>query len=693
MIVKRKFLCLVAAMILAYPAAPASAQESGSEKAGQDYEITVTGEREEQKKSETTSTIGAVKKEKIDAVKPAHPSEIVNRVPGALVVVTGGEGHTTSIRHPITTSSVYLYLEDGIPIRSTGFFNHNALYEVNVPQSGGIEVSKGPGTALYGSDAVGGIINSITRPSPLAPEAELNVEGGSFGWLRTLATAGDTWDNNGVRVDVNSTHTKGWRDFTKYDRNTATLRHDGVYGDSMAVKTLFTYTNIDQQTAGSTAISEEDYQNRPEINYAPISWRKVEAVRFSVSMDWESADTLFNLTPYVRKNKLDYIANWSLSYDPAILKSGNDSLGLLIKYRRNVATMNAKVIVGADIDNSPGFQTEEKIKPAKEGKIYTSYTTDGTMLYDYKVTYTGVSPYVQLESALSEKLHLSAGARYDSMGYKYDNRLDTVTTGNWRRPADTSVSYSQVTPKAGVAYQFTDALNGFISYKNAFRAPSQSQVFRQGRAVDTLKLRPVKVDSYEAGLRCSPSKGNSLEVSVYNMVKKDDILSYTNPDKSSQVTNAGKTTHQGVEVAAEKRLADWASFNLALSYADHKYTDWKPNQTTDLSGKEMASAPKLVANAQLAFTPDILPGSNLELEWVKLGDYWMDDANTQKYAGHNMFNVRAGYQAGAWKIYARAMNVTNQKWATNVSYTPTAGRELAPGNPLSFFGGITYSFK
>ncbi|MDH4183998.1 MAG: TonB-dependent receptor [Nitrospinota bacterium] len=666
------------------------AQENGDQK--EEYEITVTGAREEEKKSHTAATVDMVKAEKIQDVKPAHPAEIVNRVPGALVVVTGGEGHMTSIRHPITTNSVYLYLEDGIPIRSTGFFNHNALYEVNMPMAGGLEVTKGPGSALYGSDAVGGIVNSLTRPAPTTGEAEVNIEGGSFGWARTLLTTGNTWGNNGVRADVNVTHTDGWRDSTNYDRQSATLRHDGFLWDSVAVKSVLTYSKIDQQTAGTTQISEEDYTNNPTMNIAPISWRKVEALRFSVSADWETADSLLNITPYVRKNKLDYIANWSLSYDPAILNSGNDSLGLLVKYRRNLS-QSSKVIAGVDIDNSPGYQTEEKIKPEKEGKTFISYTSDGAMLYDYDVTYTGVSPYLHLETSPWESLHLTAGARYDSMGYKYTNNLDDVSSGNWRRPADTSVSYSALTPKVGAVYEFNPAFNAFMSYKNAFRAPSQSQVFRQGKASNTVNLKPVKVDSYETGFRWNPGHGTQLELSLYDMVKKDDILSFTHPDKSSEVVNAGQTTHQGVELGAKKQLGDQVELNLAFSYSSHKYTDWKPNETTDLSGKEMAAAPKVTGNAQVSYKPDFLPGSALELEWIKIGEFWLDDANTEKYAGHDLYNARVSYSMGALKLYARVMNIADTRWATGGSFTERNGREFAPGNPLSFFGGATYSFK
>ena len=106
-------------------------------------EVVVTASREQEAKKNVAATIGVVNKNVIKDVKPTHPSEIVRRVPGVHINTTSGEGHLTAIRHPLTTSAVYLFLEDGIPTRSTGFFNHNALYEVNVPQAGGIEILKG----------------------------------------------------------------------------------------------------------------------------------------------------------------------------------------------------------------------------------------------------------------------------------------------------------------------------------------------------------------------------------------------------------------------------------------------------------------------------------------------------------------------------------------------------------------------
>jgi iron complex outermembrane recepter protein len=126
-------------------------------------EIVVTGSREATLRAETPASVSVIGSQTIEYVKPSHPSEIMNRIPGVTVQQTNGEGHLTGIRQPIGTSPVYLFLEDGVPVRASGFFNHNAMYEINMPMSSGIEVTRGPGTALQGSDAIGGIVNVLTR--------------------------------------------------------------------------------------------------------------------------------------------------------------------------------------------------------------------------------------------------------------------------------------------------------------------------------------------------------------------------------------------------------------------------------------------------------------------------------------------------------------------------------------------------
>lgn len=688
--------------VLALPCGPVIAA------AGDRAEITVTATREEAPKAETAATVDTVGAAEIKAVRPAHPGEVFTRVPGAHVSTTNGEGHMTAIRQPLTTSPLYLFLEDGIPTRSTGFFNHNALYEVNIPQSAGVEVLKGPGTALYGSDAIGAVINVLSRPAPLAPEAEFGVEGGGHGWARLLATAGTGGDSGGVRGDLNLTHTDGWREATEYDRQSGSVRWDAFLDSGATVKTLLTASNINQQTAGSSRLYREDYENDPTRNYTPISYRDVQAARLSVAYEKETVDGALSITPYVRHNFMELLPNWSLSYDPTVYETENDSLGLLVKYRRDFEPLRTRVIVGVDIDHSPGSFLEHSIDPtlAADGKTYVSYRID-ELIYDYDVSYTGIAPYVHAEASPTERLRLSAGLRYDTATYDYDNKLSPLTTGAHKRPESTKVDYEHLSPKLGATYRFSTTLNGFVSYRHAFRVPSEGQLFRQGSAVNTVGLDPVKVDNYEVGVRgrafAQTRHETRYELSVYHMTKRDDILNYRDPvTGATEVVNAGETLHRGIELGLAAPLAERLELGVAFSYAKHTYEDWVARVgggNVDFSGNEMESAPRVMASLRLNWRPLLLNGGRIEAEWERLGDYWMDQANTHKYDGHSVYNLRADYPVGkSLELYARVMNLTDRRYATAAAYrAATFGSperfEYAPGLERTLYVGLNYTWE
>jgi len=663
--------------------------------------ITVTGTREETLRAETSETVGQINNKELQVTKPAHPSEIMERVPGVHINVTGGEGHMTSIRQPISTQPLYLYLEDGIPTRSTGFFNHNALYEVNVPQASGIEITKGPGTALYGSDAIGGVINVITEAPPIEPELKLSLEAGEFGWRRLLTSTGKSWDDDGLRADINLTHTDGWRDATDYDRASATIRWDHFLQSGASLKTLLSTSNIDQQTAGSSRISEDDYNNNPTENYTPISYREVKATRISTAYEKESHNTLLSLTPYVRNNFMEYMPNWSFSYDPSIKETESNSLGLLAKYRIDFKPLRTRLIFGADIDYTPGSRLEYSIDAVKTGDIYTSFTT-ADKIYDYDVTYQAVSPYVHVETSPSENWRFNAGLRYDNLQYDYTNNMadgalvvnpsSTRFPVTYNHPVDAKVDFAHFSPKLGAAYTFSESLNGFASYRHAFRAPSESQIFRPGSNGASLDLDPVKVDSFEIGLRANPTKLLDYEVSIYYMTKKDDLVTYEDPLTEDRTTvNAGETLHRGVELGLNSQFSkDW---KLSLSYAKNKHTfeNWI-EKGTDFSGNEIQSAPEDVANTRIKYSPSVLNGGRAELEWVHLGEYWMDQTNTEKYSGHELLNLRINYFASkTFETYVRLMNVGDKTYATSASFS-RGESTFAPGMPRTLYAGAEYKF-
>jgi iron complex outermembrane recepter protein len=651
--------------------------------------MVVTASGEAERKAETAATIGVVGAEEIRQTRPSHPSEIMNRVAGVWVNVTGGEGHMTAIRQPKTTNPVYLYLENGVPTRSTGFFNHNALYEINVPQAERIEVVKGPASALYGSDAIGGVINVVT-PEPENEGIEATAEGGANGFGRLLASGTMLGARDGVRAELNLTRTDGWRSGTAYDRQTGTLSWDRDLSATSKLRTVASFSRIDQSTAGSSAISFDDYQSTPTINYTPISYRMVEAFRLSSAWDRLAGSTLLSVTPFARWNRMEMLPNWSLTYDPAISETGHASVGALLKARRDFGPLRARIIAGTDIDYSPGGHFERAVTPTRDGKIFESYT-EGDPLYDYDVTFWAISPYVQAEASPVDRVRVTAGLRFDVLGYDYDNTLGTLDTGRHRRPASTSVDYTHASPKLGVTVDVTSWLNAFAGYGHGFRAPSEGQLFRQGSAANTIGLEPVKADNYETGVRARLLDRVAVEASAYHMTKSDDILSFTRADGSAETVNAGETLHRGIELAAGTDIADALRIDVAWSWMSHEYEVWQPRTDVDYSGNDMEDAPDQVGNVALRYTPAFLRGASLGVEWQRIGHYWMDPANTVRYPGHDLLNLRASVPVlDRVTIFGRLMNATDERYAESAAYTAARGEEYAPGMPRSLYIGVQY---
>lgn len=670
-------------------------------------EMTVTGTREQSLLAETPATVGVVKREDVAINRPMHPQQLLGQVPGVAIAVTNGEGHTTAIRQPFTTNPVYLYLEDGIPIRATGFFNHNALYEINLPQAGGVEVVKGPGTALYGSDAIGGIVNVLSRAPAAKSGGEASLEAGSFGTWRALGTLETGAAGFGAaNGNLNVTHTDGWRSKTAYDRQSLNLRWDADVDQSSVFKTLFGYTKIDQETGASSALTYNDYLNNPTKNNFSIAFRKVEALRLSTTYDHEDGRRLVSVTPYVRNNNMDLNGSYNLSSDPRIEKTQVWSYGVMAKLRQDFdGPLRPRLIGGIDIDYSPASRTEDQLILTTTGAgadtNYAAYRVGGR-IYDYDVTYQSTSPYVHGEISPTSALRLTGGMRYDNIRYDMTNHLaqgNLLANGkNYYQSADTATSYSRVSPKLGATFALTPSTSIYASLNEGFRAPSESQLFRggndssaakaQAKAQQALALKPIRARQAEIGLRGKLSDW-SYSIAYYDLVKRDDIVSQKDPVTGGSVSmNAGKTEHKGIEVALGGPFAGQWRFDSALSYAKHRYVEWA-TATVNLSGNEMETAPRLMANARLTWQPS--KTTLAQLEWVRIGAYWIEQTNSAaygKYPGHSLLNLRGSVEvAKNFSLVGRLMNLTDKRYADSVSVNSSTA-VYTPALPRSAYLGI-----
>lgn len=657
-------------------------------------EMVVSSTREAQLASSTPLSVSVIPEQEIRETRGHHPSELVNRSPGVYVSNFGGEGHATAIRQPITTKALYAYLEDGVPIRSTGFFNHNALYEINIPQAGRLEIIKGPGTAVYGSDAVGGVINSYTREPSAQPEAELFVEGGSSRYVRGLGSASNSFGRSGLRLDANVTRSDGWRNDTPYDRQSGTLRWDYHLSDRARIKTVAAVSHIDQPGDGGSDLTATDFQTAPSLTYSPIAFRRVWAARLSSELQVRTEQSSFRGTLYTRYNSMDLLPSWQLSFDPQVWDSRNYSIGLLTHWRRSLPQIRTSLSSGVDLEYSPGSRLETRIVAPRTGQFFTGFT-EAEAQYDYDVAFWQVAPYAQADVSLPGRVQLSLGVRYDNLGYNYDNLLSVVDTGTHRRPASTGVSFDRLSPKLGATWEIAPSASVFASYRAAFRAPSESQLFRQGAAFNTVDLKPVRAASWEAGFRTVLGGILSVEGTAYSMRLRDDIVTFFDPGTGLRLTqNAGATNHRGVEVGLGLALIEGVRVDGAISYAKHTYVAWQASDTLFYDGNEMELAPRFLGNARLSYRPRFLSSGLIAVEWTRLGSYWMDPANSQKYTGHSLFNVYGTVPVVAHlELSGRVTNLGNRVFAETSSFNAQQGQRFRPGAPRQFFLGAQYRFN
>jgi outer membrane receptor protein involved in Fe transport len=653
--------------------------------------VVVSATREHRRRAEGSVTIDALDGAEVRRTRATHPAGIMNRLAGVHVSELSGEGHSMAIRQPITTKPMYLFLEDGVPTRPTGFFNHNALYEVNIPQSGGIEV-KGPGTALYGSDAIGGVINVLTRPAPATPSVEALVEGGTFGYRRVLASGGLTTGGHGLRADLNVTHSDNWKEQAPFDRQSATIRWDAPIGSRWSAKTIVTGSRIDQQDV--PAISRAQFTADPALNTAPIAYRRVRAFRVSSELQREAGRTLWTVTPFARINRMELLPSWQIAFDPQTWDTRNASVGLLAKWRRDFIPLRARIIVGADLDVSPGSFVAKRaiVSRASPSAPWTSYT-DGETQYDYDVTYQQASPYVHLELSPLPRVRVDAGVRADVARYRYENALSALDTGAHRRPASTTTRYDDISSKLGATVEVARWLNVFGSYRQGFRAPSQGQLFQQNAAANTVGLEPVRVASHEAGVRGEIGRRVVYQLSGYDMTIRDDILTYQSGPTTREAVNAGKTRHKGIEMSAGVALATTLRFDASYALGSHRYVEWAVGTTSTFSGHRIEQAPRELGSAVLGWSPRALRGGRLAIEWARMGRYAMNPENTRTYGGHEFATVHGNvFLRPGVELFGRLSNVFDRQYAELAAFDRFRGEEITPGAPRALNVGARVSW-
>lgn len=673
--------------------------------------IVVSGSRSDTKLSETPVSIGSVKRAQWDADKAKSVGEIINSIPGVFWNDLGNEQHSMGIRQPISTNAVYQYLEDGIPIRPLGVFNHNALNETNMNGSGGVEVVKGAASSLYGSNAVGGAVNFLTQQPSRTPTGYLGIRhDNTDGFTRVDSGASNTWDDLGLRFSHYSSRRdqNNWATYRGGKKDSFTLRGDYDLGGSSWIKASLVHTDLDTDTTGS--LNETEFRTDPGKSVNTFTWRKDKTTRANVAWEGETmSGGLTTVTLFTRQNDHGQLPSYTINTcrttpsgsSPAnavscpttvkgtLNNNSVESVGLDVKHVQKIDWMSSRLVSGVYIDRSKNAYVSDNLSVTRVGTVNTSYVVNSATnplgVRDYQTNIANDALFAQLELSPAKDWRLVAGGRYDSITYDFKNNL---TPGANYGAANEVRSFNRFSPKVGATWAFAPEASAYTNWSHGFTPPEVSELY--GKTA-TPNLKPAVYENREVGLRAALGNGIKLDTALYELKGRDTIVSYSLNANESENRNAGRTRSRGLEVALGQEVGAW-DWRIGASFAEHKYLSYivGTGANNDFSGKTMKAAPQQIVNAQLGWK--FTPVSRLALGVVHLGSYWMDDANTTRYAGHTLLNLTASHQMqDGWELWGQVRNLTDKLYADSASRS-SSGNAYSPGAPRSVMVGLTKSF-
>lgn len=663
--------------------------------------ITISANREYQKRSVIPLSMSTISAKTIADNKPTTIDQVLNQQPGINMVDLGNEQHMMSIRTPISTSSIFLYLEDGIPIRASGVFNHNSLLEMNMANVSQIDIIRGPASSFYGSEAIGGAINFITKKPSVNPTAGIELRASNLGYKRMDFYASNTIKKKlGVRLSGYYAKKNGgpiaYNDFNKFALTLNTNYAINEKNDLTLSATLVDYYSDMSGSLDSTMFYSKTYTSKQTFTY-----RKVLAFRTKLAYThiWnERAKT--TLTGYYRNNSTKQNPSYFIrnDYNPykhtgdptlahgQINENAFQSYGMIAQHRQGFKFCNSSLIIGASVDYSPNtyYANYIAIHINPQG-VYDSYTPKDSSLANYNADLLNIAAYTEFKIEPIKRLYISAALRFDDFNYFFKNNLDSN--------AYTSVLngkniFLRATPKVGITYSLKKHAGFYANYGQGF-VPPQVTTLYVGARIPTLK--PVYYSSYEVGGWLLFAKNKiRLDVSLYRMDGENEIISVLQDDGTYLSQNAGKTTHQGIEYGVKINPIKSVFINISGTNAMHHFVHYAESGI-DYSGRRMSGAPKWIFNAVVTYKPSFLKGFRISVEYRKVGKYFMDNLNTHNYKGYNLINIRTGYENKHFDVWLNVMNVGNVLYSTLASAS-SWGQTYNLGQPINFTVGVGYHF-
>jgi vitamin B12 transporter len=596
--------------------------------------VEVTATRYASAADRATASLSFVRGADLDRRGVTSVAEGLREVPGVSVARAGAPGAPTSVFLRGALSTQTLVLQDGIPLNDPtvgGQFNFFDLDTVNLDR---IEVLRGSHGAVYGSDALGGVVHLVSRRGRGPGEFRLDLAGGSFDTQRQALHGSGGDDDADWSFGVSNERSHGHADRMGYHATAFSGRFGARVGGEGRLE-------LAARVQDATAQDPFDFGNPLPLD--PSLSRERELGAFGLTFDTPAAAWL---DLRVRASYTDIDSEFRNRNDapgvaPEFLSTSSGTTTLLgVSARARILEEDRD---GASLDLVAGFdhETEESINYS-DSPFGSGLVVDDTTIARgaYALATLGAGPVT-----------VTAGARRD----------------------DHSQGGTETSPQAGARVQVAPRTALRAQYGEGFRSPTPAEF--SDPFVGNAALGPERSRSFDAGVvqGIGPVE---LEASWFRLRTRDligfDLATF-------KLANIADARNEGLEVAARADLGHgWR--------ARASYTRQRPRDGD--TGARLANRPDSFGSAGVSWTSGAFDlGADVYAQGaVEDGGQTGPDARLREQAGRRIaLDLSARWRVGrGWTLWAAVRNALDDAWVE----TPQAARS----NPAGWILGATLEF-
>ncbi|MFV0562573.1 TonB-dependent receptor [Malaciobacter mytili] len=666
--------------------------------------VTVTANKIEENIIDVPQSITVITDEQLENKGIKKISEVIKEIPNMNFQnsLNGGMSSFRGLNSSMFTNNnpIVIYI-DGVPYYDRYDFNPSLE---NVEQ---IEILRGPQGTLYGKDAIGGVINIITKTPTNQWSGSALMEYGEDNLYKTsLNTSGAIIDNK-LYAGINGSF--------KSDDGWITNHYSGMNKDANRKKERKTngfllYKPTDNLSAKFVLTDNyekeyfmDGYGANPTIKINNLKRKDAKNVSFDVPTYERTKvkSQSLNLNYDLEKVKLESTTthkkvDFDGDYDTDNLANNlSDDLRQFNYTELDTWTQELRVssknqdikwITGLYFDKEDRHQGPYGAEQLYYGSVYIGDANSNSKSKTAAI-------FGQTMIPLGEDFELTLGGRYQ----RIKKEIDVTAKSSWAGVSNPDVNYidektwNTFLPKVALMYYLNENTSTYVSISKGYMPGGFNYYPSNNKSKDN-SFEAQKSTNYEIGLKHLAEDYN-INISIFRMDIKDiHVYKQLMQGTLFATSNANKAHSQGIEIDGTYFITDKLQLSAAVGLIDAKYDDYD-NGTRKYDGEKIETTPRYTASLGLAYLQEKGLYGRVDI-FARGKTTYIDGADNDNLVEANggiTSNAKVGYKTKNFDIYGYITNITNEDYIT--SYMSKPGTAWVGFNEPRRFGiGVKYTF-